>query len=221
MIDTTQVSPLAASATTTATRATGRAEPSDYDTFLRMLTVQMQNQDPLNPIDSADYAVQLATFSGVEQQTRTNQLIEQLLSRFTLTGLGDLAGAVGQEALSTAPAWFDGTSPVDLGPLDPADRADRAVLVVRDASGQVVTREDVGRGGEGLAWTGQGITGATLAPGRYSFTLESMAGEDVLRTDPVASYARIEEVRRSDGALSLILRGGVSLPADQLRALRG
>ena len=47
---------------------------SDFNTFLRMLTVQMQNQDPLNPIDSADYAVQLATFSGVEQQVRTNQL---------------------------------------------------------------------------------------------------------------------------------------------------
>ena len=41
---------------------------SDFETFLRMLTTQLQNQDPLNPVDSADFAVQLATFSSVEQQ---------------------------------------------------------------------------------------------------------------------------------------------------------
>ena len=51
---------------------------SDFDTFLKLLTTQMKNQDPLNPIDSTDYATQLATFSGVEQQTRTNQLLESL-----------------------------------------------------------------------------------------------------------------------------------------------
>lgn len=59
-------------ATSSATSAYGSASTgsgsspggTDFNTFLRMLTVQMQNQDPLNPIDSTDYAVQLATFSG-------------------------------------------------------------------------------------------------------------------------------------------------------------
>ena len=41
---------------------------SDFQTFLTMLTTQLQNQDPLNPVESSDFAVQLATFSGVEQQ---------------------------------------------------------------------------------------------------------------------------------------------------------
>jgi len=57
---TTSISAANATANSSAARIT-----SDFDTFLRMLTVQMQNQDPLNPIDSADYAVQLATFSGI------------------------------------------------------------------------------------------------------------------------------------------------------------
>ena len=51
---------------------------SDFKTFLNMLTVQMKNQDPLDPIKSEDYAVQLATFSGVEQQVKTNDLISQM-----------------------------------------------------------------------------------------------------------------------------------------------
>lgn len=63
----------------TAQQATSKKEiSSDFETFLRMLTVQMQNQDPLDPVDSSDYAVQLATFSNVERQVQTNDLLREL-----------------------------------------------------------------------------------------------------------------------------------------------
>ena len=61
-----------------ATDSTRAEVSSDFETFLKMLTVQMQNQDPLNPVDSSDYAIQLATFSGVEQQVKTNDLLASL-----------------------------------------------------------------------------------------------------------------------------------------------
>lgn len=64
---------------------------SDFDTFLRMLTVQMQNQDPLNPVDSTDYATQLATFSQVEQAVLTNDLLKSLTTQLTSSGLADMA----------------------------------------------------------------------------------------------------------------------------------
>ena len=51
---------------------------SDFETFLKMLTVQMKNQDPLNPVESTDYATQLATFSGVEQAVLTNDLLKSV-----------------------------------------------------------------------------------------------------------------------------------------------
>ncbi len=193
---------------------------TDYQTFLRMLTVQLQNQDPLNPIDSADYAVQLATFSGVEQQTRTNQLMEQLLARLTLSGLADLAGAVGQEAMSTAPVAFDGITPVALQP-GPVAGADRAVLVVRDARGSVVAREDMPPSATAHLWSGRGITGAPLPAGRYSFAVEAEAAGAVIAIAPVPAYALVEEVRSTAEGLVLVLRGGVLLPADDLLALRG
>jgi flagellar basal-body rod modification protein FlgD len=77
----------------------GRAISSDFNTFLRMLTVQMQNQDPLDPIDSADFAVQLATFSGVEQQVRTNELLGQL------SGLLRAPPSPAPPRRSNGPAW--------------------------------------------------------------------------------------------------------------------
>ena len=66
----------------------GSVLSSDFETFLKMLTTQLENQDPLNPIDSTDYAVQLATFAGVEQQVLTNDLLESMGGN---SGLGGLA----------------------------------------------------------------------------------------------------------------------------------
>jgi len=68
----------------------------------------MQNQDPLNPVDSSDYAVQLATFSGVEQQVLTNDLLRGLAAQNGTAGLAQMANWVGMEARAVAPAFFDG-----------------------------------------------------------------------------------------------------------------
>ena len=109
---------------------------SDFETFLLMLTTQMENQDPLNPIESQDFAVQLATFSGVEQQVRTNDLLESLANGLGLSGMSQLAGWVGMEARVNAPAVFD-VAPITLAP-EPDPSSDNAVLVVRDEFGRVV-----------------------------------------------------------------------------------
>lgn len=191
---------------------------SDYETFLKMLTTQMQNQDPLNPIDSADYAVQLATFSGVEQAVRTNQLLEAMQSQFDLLGMAQLAGWVGQEARSAAPVYLD-DAPVTLS-LKPAASADRAVLVVRDAAGTVVSREDVPLGEGQYIWLGADIRGEPLQRATYALSLESYFQGEMLSTGPVESYAQILEARGGVGGTKLLLRGGIEVSANDVTALR-
>lgn len=203
---------------TTAAKAQGDGAPSDYDTFLRMLTTQMQNQDPLNPIDSADYAVQLATFSSVEQQTRTNQLLDQLMTKFDLLGMSELAGWVGNEARADVPVAFDGR-PVTISP-EPDAKADRAVLVVRDAGGAVMARDEVALPAEDFDWAGQDATGTPLPAGTYALTLESYAEGNLLSTTAVESYARIDEVRSGRDGTVLRLSGGAEVPAASVTALR-
>ena len=73
-----------------------------------MLTTQVENQDPLDPIKTEDYATQLAQFSAVEQQTKTNDLLEVLNAQFGQMGMAELANWVGMEARVEAPASFDG-----------------------------------------------------------------------------------------------------------------
>ncbi len=191
---------------------------SDYSTFLKMLTTQMQNQDPLDPMSSADFAVQLATFSGVEQQTRTNQWLETLNGQFGTMGMAQLAGWVGQEARAEVPVWYDG-SPVTLSP-EPAAGADRAVLVVHDSGGRLVSREDLPASAEPYLWLGSDAAGNPLPHGSYTLTLESHAGERHLATTPVESYARIVEAQSGPGGAVLLLAGGVRVAAAQITALR-
>ncbi|MGQ0564910.1 MAG: flagellar hook capping FlgD N-terminal domain-containing protein [Gemmobacter sp.] len=199
--------------------ATGQTESnSDYNMFLRMLTTQMQNQDPLNPIESADYAVQLATFSGVEQQTQTNQLLQQLIGSMSAGGLSEHAAWVGREARSTAPVAFDG-APVTLH-VAPSATADLAILSVRNAQGQVVAREEVVLGRDTHVWDGTDMTDAPLPPGRYSFRVESYAGDTLLSDRPAESYARITEVRTGTTGARVVLAGGVEIAAADVTALR-
>ncbi len=204
----------------TGPRTATAAEPvkSDYLTFLRMLTVQMQNQDPLNPIESTDYAVQLATFSGVEQQVRTNDLLAAMGAQFSLMGMSQLAGWVGQEARAAAPVWYDG-NPVTLSP-NPAATADRAVLVVKDATGNVVSREEIPVSTEPYVWLGGDATGEPLPEGIYSLSVESLRDEEVLRTDPVEYYGKVIEARGGAGGVRLVFEGGIEVPATEISALR-
>lgn len=191
---------------------------SDFDTFLKMLTAQMQNQDPLNPIDSADYATQLATFSGVEQQMRTNDLLASLGGQMAVLGMSQLAGWVGQEARAASPVWMDG-DPVTMQ-LTPAIGADRAVLVVRNASGTLVSREDVPIAPGLYDWLGGDAAGDPLPQGKYSLSLESYSGETLLGESPVESYARIIEARNGPAGATLVLEGGIEVPSAVITALR-
>jgi flagellar basal-body rod modification protein FlgD len=191
---------------------------SDFNTFLKMLTTQLKNQDPLKPIDSADYAVQLATFSGVEQQVKTNQLLEGLTSQFGVMGMSQLAAWVGQEARASGPVWMDGDA-VTVAP-EPKTGADHAVLVVRDASGAMVSREDMAANTTSYEWRGEDVQGNPLPTGKYSLSLESYAGDRLLGTGDVLAYARIMEAKNGAQGTTLILEGGIEVAAKDITALR-
>lgn len=212
---------------TSATSATSPTAPStsapkissDFNTFLRMLTVQMQNQDPMNPIDSADYAVQLATFSGVEQQVQTNQLLAEMQGKFQQLGMAEMASWIGKEARSAAPVRYDGSA-VTLSP-NPAAGANRAVLVVKDAQGNLVSREEIPVSTAPYQWLGAGIDGNPLPPGTYSITLESLNGETAIATTPVEHYARVLEAKGGGSSgTRLVLEGGAEVLASEVTALR-
>ena len=201
-----------------ATNKDAAAISSDFETFLRMLTVQMQNQDPMNPMDSTEFAVQLATFSSVEQQVKTNDLLKAMGTQLGVMGMSQLAGWIGMEARTAAPAWFDG-APISLSP-EPAEAADSMALIVRDADGNEVQRAELPPSDAPISWNGTGPDGRVLPTGAYSFELQSLSKGDVLRTDPLETYAPVVEARTDKGQTVLVLQGGIRADPADVTALR-
>ena len=183
-----------------------------------MLTAQMKNQDPLNPIDSSEYAAQLASFSSVEQQVRTNELLTGLSAQMNVMGMSQLAGWVGMEARSTAPVHFSG-SPVALD-LTPMPVAEKSLLTVRNSAGEIVQRTILPKGAQEMDWAGVDESGRPFSPGLYVFDVEHYNGDDMLRIDPVETYGRVTEARTIGGQTVLILQGGAEIAASAVSGLR-
>lgn len=191
---------------------------TDFDTFLTMLTTQMKNQDPLNPMDSGDLAMQLATFSGVEQQVLTNDLLSSLGAQMGTTAMADLAGWVGMEARVLAPAQYEG-QPVTVLPK-PDTLADKAELVVFDKTGAEVQRITIAVSDDPYQWSGYGPTGVPLPDGQYSFAVDSYAEGSFLNRQPAEIYAPVSEIRIENGATMVVLEGGAEVSTSAVTALR-
>ena len=80
-----------------AATAAGNQLAKDFDTFLSLLTTQLQNQDPLDPMDSSEFTNQLVAFAGVEQQIQTNKNLEQLQSQLTAARNAAAVEYIGRE----------------------------------------------------------------------------------------------------------------------------
>jgi len=201
------------------TATTPKPKPSDYDTFLIMMTTQIKNQDPLNPMSADEFAVQLATFSAVEQQTRTNDLLTQQLAQSALNSLAGMVGWVGKEARIAAPVHFDGSTPVTLSP-NPALDADKVVLVVKDSDGQEVSRTEIPVSSADYDWQGLDAEGNPLPEGVYDLSLISYQGDQELGSTSVEYYGLINEIRNSPSGVTAMFDGGIEVSTALVTALR-
>ncbi len=213
-----QPTPLFPSQTTDVETSSGSALSSDFETFLKMLTVQMENQDPLNPVDSADYAVQLATFSSVEQQVLTNDLLTNLTANMASGGIGALGQWVGMEVRAGDIAKFSG-NPIDLATPEPGD-IDQRLLVIRSESGEIATRLNVPISGTDLTWDGSFADGSRAPDGIYQFGIEGLKSGVVQSNDPITAYSRVREAVIDNGQTLLVLEGEIVISPDEVTGLR-
>ena len=191
---------------------------SDFETFLKMLTAQARFQDPLEPIDSSEYAAQLAQFSMVEQQVLSNDLLSALATQLGSGTMAQMASWIGMDARTTAPVKFEGSPITVLPQSEPG--ADEAILIVLDARGTEVQRQQISLGSEPVEWSGVADDGSPFASGLYAFKVESRAFGEPIGTGDAETYAMITEARRQGTETLLTLEGGSTISADQVQAIR-
>ena len=160
-----------------------KKENAQFNLFLKLMTAQAKNQDPMNPSDPTDFTSQLATFTQVEQQIKANTLLEKMVSNAML----GTAGLIGKNARVEEKGYFDGTSIRLL--VNPDKAATSANLIVKDADGKEVAKKKIELASKAIDWSGKGTDGKVLKAGVYSFSVESFKdgksiGENVVEAYP-------------------------------------
>lgn len=165
--------------------------------FLKLLTTQLRNQDPMNPMENAEMTSQLAQMSTVDGIERLNKLVQSFFdSRASSEGL-NAAALLGRgvlvegRSLALTEAGAVGGFEID-GP------ADRVTLTVRDSAGLAVKQMDfdaVTAGSHNFVWDGSADDGSRAADGIYTLSLSATLGNEAvggrtLQFGPVTSIVR-------------------------------
>ncbi len=150
---------------------TGDTLAGNFQTFLTLLTTQLQNQNPLDPLDTNQFTQQLVEFASVEQQLKTNDQLTTLVSLQQTTEATQALGFVGKTAVvsgSTTPL----TNSQATWELD-IPTSSTVNLTIANSKGQnVFTGSYAANAGNGqpFTWNGQGNDGTQWPDGQYTLT---------------------------------------------------
>lgn len=147
--------------------------------FLRLLVTQLQNQDPLNPLDQNQFLSQTAQFTSVEQLQQINQALADLKTSTTSSGMTQAASLLGKTVTVVGQDFvYDGSNPPDL-PFTVQGRAGQVQVQINDGQGRLVRTLNVAAGASGdyaARWNGQDSAGQPIAPGTYHYRVAIAPG---------------------------------------------
>ena len=176
---------------------------SDFDQFLTLLTTQLQNQDPLSPLDSNEFTNQLVQFSQVEQGINTNTKLDDLLSLQIGNAATSALGYVGLDVsyVSAEIAHEQGQNSTIKYSLDGAATVSK--INIFDEAGQLVYSADAekGIGAHEFEWNGRDLVNNELPTGTYVVRVDSLdANEDVVDTTTVVQ-SRVKGIEQQNGVV--------------------
>jgi len=191
------------------------------DDFLQLLVTQMQNQDPLNPMDNSEFASQLAQFSALEQMANVNTNLDAMLKGQQTIASNQSVALIGKSvrADGNTVGIEDGTIEDIHFDLD-RDATD-VNLYVYDSSGSLVRSLDAGDLGAGeqtVAWDGKNQDGNVLSDGQYTFEIYAVGADDTaVGADPFI-LKKIDAIGINDGK-SVLISGETEIASDSIQKI--
>lgn len=207
-----------AAATNASTSAATVAK--QYQTFLTMLTTELQNQDPTQPLDSSQFTSQLAQFSSLEQQLQTNSNLTSLITAQQSASFNSAINYIGHTINASGNSFTEassgGTVPLAFS-LD--GTATTAKISIVNAAGQTVNTlslQDPVAGLNNVSFNGLDSNGNALPAGNYTYTVSAtnLAGKSVNAT--TYQTGKVTAVDSSSGTTYLELGTTGSVAASQV-----
>jgi len=189
---------------TSRSTANGSAIDEAENRFLKLLTTQLQNQDPLNPLDNAQMTSQLAQISTVNGIEKLNTTLQSLLSDSTQSQTIQAAALVNHGVLvpgSRMALGVDGA----IGGIELSTGSDETVVTIKDNNGLVMRTINLGALGAGIhpfAWDGMTDSGQRAVDGSYSFSVSGKQGGKQTSASSLA-FGLVQSVSRNNGDLML------------------
>jgi flagellar basal-body rod modification protein FlgD len=164
----------AASNSTVASAIDNTEIASNFTTFLQLLTTQLKNQNPLDPLDTNQFTQQLVQFAQVEQQMKSNDQLSSLVSLEKSAQASTALAYVGSTVVvdgSSAPL-ANGSATWSLNVTKPST----ATIVIKDATGQTVYSGSYGvnPGNQQFNWNGRGNDGTLWPDGNYTLSATAL-----------------------------------------------
>ncbi|MCA6297570.1 MAG: flagellar hook assembly protein FlgD [Phenylobacterium sp.] len=194
---------------------------ASYDTFMKLLTAQIKNQDPLSPMDSTQFTQQLVQMTGVQQQLYSNDLLKQLVSN-TGTGMSDAVSVIGREVTAASDKAIV-TNGEAKWSYNLGKTAASVKIEVLDSNGKTVavsSPTNVAAGDQTFTWNGTDLGGVQRPDGgefRLRITPVDSGGATI--TSKVFQRGIVTSVEQVDGQPVLSL-GNARVPWSAVTSVR-
>jgi flagellar basal-body rod modification protein FlgD len=210
------------SSTTAATTSSGTDRTTlanNFDQFLMLLTTQLKNQNPLDPLDTNQFTQQLVQFASVEQQIKTNTQLTSLLSATKSTTAVNALGFVGATVTADgATAHLSGGSATWT--LN-SPKASQATITIKNKSGDAIYTESrsLSSGAQPFKWSGTSNSGAPQNDGDFTISVSATdtAGAAVSVSTQIEGVVTGVDLTSDIPTLQI---GAVSVPIDRVKTMR-
>lgn len=190
-------------------RQSGSSSDDAQDKFMKLLVTQMQNQDPLNPMDNAQVTSQIAQLNTVTGINKLNDSMTSLINNVQMGQSYQATSMIGRNILSAGNTMELGDKGALFG-VNVPNGADSLTVTIKNGAGAVVQTLNLGKQATGinaLSWDGKDASGQPAPSGTYTFTTTAKLA-DANTTSTTLSLSQVQSVSQTNGSSRLNLSTG-------------
>lgn len=190
------------------------------DDFLNLLLKQLSYQDPLNPMDSAEFTAQLTQFSSLEELTNINTTLNDVLAFQQSMQNASVSNLIGKTVtVDGNTAFLSEEAEINY---ELSTQASAVEITIYDSSGRVVSSKNIGpqaSGEQRYTWDGKDSSGNQLPEGSYSFQVDAVdiSGNPVQAL--TSGAGTVTKVVFEEGRTFIILDGGVKVNLNDIKSI--